>query len=274
MTKYDDVCDNIIKKILNELLESKIVILNNQDYERYHNRIFNICIKSLFSILDFYEVQFEYLLGNTYLFAYAFFLDSAIDLMDDEMYKKVENLQASTYLLLKYKKFLSSYYPAEYEKIFDSYFIRQSRYLIMEKQNINEDLVKTNFISKNNLIEKQILLMFPLELLKFNIKNLQFDKIYEFYTYYYSYILLIDDIMDFEFDIESKCITYPIALYYNKYRKMPKDNNCIKSLHKDLLNLLQIFKLNILNVAENGYHGICLNYINKMEKKINLTPVV
>jgi hypothetical protein len=152
---------------------------------------------------------------------------------------------------MKYNDWLKDNYSKEIYSIYHSYFSQYANYLISEKEWDNFESYSESYGSLSTVINKAIICLFPLELLK--TETIKTDCIMELFIKYFSFLLIADDITDIEDDLNSKCLTYAIIKYYKLNGSLPNMESNLTAVKSELMNDLYaiVNQIDYLKCNEN-----------------------
>lgn len=201
-----------IDDIFTKLLENKLLDYESNFYEYAYSRTLSTCSHFL-PIIEIYEQRdINYLQNSVKLFASTFFLDFAID-NENSNSKKVRSLAIFNLLNNEYLADISCInIKKDYNKQLTEYY----KYLIVEKK-WEFPTEYFSYITKDEYpLQKAGVCLFPIKL----VKTQSEDK-FKLIKKYYNFLLIGDDIVDFEEDVKNKCLTYIIWHYWKKEKKLP-----------------------------------------------------
>ncbi len=244
--KVQEVCKKNVDYLFESLLSDQLIHAKSGLYNKAHHSIFNTSLQTLFPIIELCmldpEAEAEYIYNNVILVAYTFFYDHAVD-SSSLSSTEVRSLHISSYLLLFYYNWFAT--DNLHKKLFFKYHKEYSKYIILEKK-WDHPLIYTKCYGSAENIYKKALILF----LFFKINNADgrdIITIMDLIKYYYSFILLVDDIIDFDEDLKNHCLTYPIAFIYNKKGSLPQNKIDLEPFLPDLAAILTDFKKKIDN---------------------------
>lgn len=251
---------NLVK--LNQDIEHIFEDIRNAGYidieSKYYNQAKERCVKtcshfySLHEFLNETEKNSEFLLYVSYLGTWTYFFDDALDYTVGLSHRIRANL-ISSYLLLRFNNWLLFNYESQYS-LFQSYLKQYSQYLIAEKKWEFVQDYNLRYGDIDSIINKAIICLYPLELMR----NERIDSIKSLYHNYFTFLLIADDLTDFASDLESKCLTYPIAIFYDINGRLPISINDLDCVKEKLILELNFLKENISKLKEEENWGIIL----------------
>jgi hypothetical protein len=248
------LCFEQVNDIFSDLIKNGLIDPEGPLFSQSKNKMVITCLQSVYPLLEFFnnfsENHFEFFLYNSSLFISAFFLDQSLDSLEYNPSIRARTSQVSTYLLLKYFEWLTKRYTPRIKSLFINYYKRQTDYLEIEKRWDLPQLYLSMYGSPEKIHEKEILLLFPLELCEVNSYFPQPSVIKELFVNYFSFILLADDIIDLSFDIHHRCLTYPIAIYFKLRGKLPESRQEIVTVIPHIVKSLKEFLENIKKLEE------------------------
>jgi hypothetical protein len=256
------LCFEQVNDIFNDLIKNGLIDPEGPLFSQAKNKMVITCFQSVYPLLEFFnnfsESHLEFLLYSSSLFISAFFLDQSLDSLEYDLPIRTRTSQISTYLLFKYFEWVSKRYPPRIKSLFINYYKRQTDYLEIEKKWDLPQLYLSMYGCPEKIHEKEILLLFPLELCEVNSYFLQPSVIKELFVNYFSFILLADDIIDLSFDIHHRCLTYPIATYFKLRGKVPESRQEIIPIIPHIVKSLKDF----------------LENVRKLEKKVGRNSLI
>mgnify|MGYP001563924526 CR=1 FL=1 len=249
---YKRLCLKHINIIFSDIVKKGLIDPESVFFSESKRRVLNTCFQSLYPLVEFFdelsETNRNFILYNSHLFAYAFFLDHSLDSLKNNPSTKVRSFQISSYLLLSYFEWLTKTNDSHtIISIFYNYYKEQTDYLILEKKWHSPEPYISAYGSEKKIYKKEILLSFPFELLykRVPIKPKHTTFLKKIFINYFSFILLADDLIDLNDDINHRCLTYPIALHYKSTGKFPESQEDIAPLQSQLIRVLNSFQENI-----------------------------
>jgi hypothetical protein len=247
---------------LNQDIEHIFEDIRNAGYidieSKYYNQAKERCVRtcshfySMHEFLNETDKSDEFLLYVSYLGAWTYFLDDALDYTGVLSHRIRANL-ISSYLLLRFNNWVLFNYESQYS-LFQSYLKRYSQYLIAEKKWEFVQDYNLRYGKLDSLINKAIICLYPIELMR----NERIDSIKSLYHYYFTFLLIADDLTDFASDLESKCLTYPIAKFYDINGRLPISKNDLDSVKEHLFLKLNFLKEKIIKLKEEENWRIIL----------------
>jgi len=143
--------------------------------------------------------------------------------------------------------------------------------LIIEKKWEFPQLYHLAYGSEENIYKKAVILLFPLDLNKRNLFICKPQILKDLFINYYSFLLLADDLVDINSDINSHCLTYPIAFYFKLKGKLPRSSEDFVSILPHFIESLQKFLDNIKNleISISKNSSIINNTIINIKGKLN-----
>ncbi len=262
------LCNNNISVIFDDIASKGFIDRDSQFYKASKRHARSTCFESLYPLVEVCNLQTEQLdffLFNSYLFSFAIFLDEWLDCLRVTS-RQIRSSQIASYLLLQYYDWLKSYAP-EKVNMFYQYYERQTHYVIAEKRWDSPADYVSYYSQRENIWDKQALLLFPIILLG-NEGMVSNSKIFDIFVNYYSYILLTDDLLDADADIQNCCLTYPIALFYNVTGELPHNSKALETVRPQIIKVLDslLRRLNgyLRNSGTRSY--IIRNKIQSTEK--------
>lgn len=153
-----------------------------------------------------------------WLFAYTWFLDEALDNLND---RRVRANQIAEHLLLRYSNWVSTTCGAAVFARFLEAHAKYSEYLRAEKKWSAPDEYVKRFGQFEAVISKASICLFPFEYLASAGGGISQVSLSEVYERYFVCLLLADDIQDIDDDIQSRTLTYPIAMHYRETATLP-----------------------------------------------------
>jgi hypothetical protein len=267
VTSYKRLCSKYINIIFSDIVKKGLIDPESVFFPESKKHILNTCFQSLYPLVEFFddlsETNHNFILYNSYLFAYAFFLDHSLDSLKNNPSTEVRSFQISSYLLLSYFEWLTKTDNSQaIISIFYNYYKEQTDYLILEKKWHSPELYISAYGSDKKIYKKEILLFFPFELLykRVPIKPKQVTLLKKIFINYFSFILLADDLIDLNDDINHRCLTYPIALHYKSTGKFPESQEDIAPLESQIIRVLNSFQENINNFERAiGKHSLTID---------------
>lgn len=257
-----------VDTILAEIVRSKLLDTESRFYQVSKERLLRTFthIYPLTEFINDTKKKDDFLFNSCILFSYTYYLDESVDSINN-ISKSVCSNQIASFLLLRYTEWLIQSYDKKTLKSFYSYFDEYSKYLIAEKKWEYPD----DYCHEYGRIEKNImkayLCLFPVELILKDYDEENAKKIQNLFIYYFSYLLLYDDIEDIEIDIQNRCLTYPMAKYYLKTGKLPTDKKSIIRQLPELLLELKMFVDNINNLKlQNDW------MLHEIDEEIKTSP--
>lgn len=268
------VCMKHIDIIFDDIVEMGLIDTNSEFYRASKKHIFNTCFQSIYPLMEFsgrLEDNSDFFLFSSYLFSFASFLDEAVDSQKVSS-RRVRSYQISSYLLLRYFDWLRSNYTIETILYFYKYYKIQTDYLVLEKKWDMPQLYLSSYGTEEDIYKKAILLFFPIEMFLKEI-DFNYSRIFKkLFINYFSYILLADDILDVDFDIENRCLTYPIVLHYKLVNKLPQNSKDISIIMTEVTKNLNNFLTNIKRCyTKLNCQSLIINYkLNEIKNKLVL----
>lgn len=279
-TGVNNLCLKHIEIIFSRLVGEGLIDSRSRFFSVSKECVSKTCFQSLYPLAElfnsFSDIHFDFLLHNTYLFIYAFFLDQSLDSLENNPAKRARASQISSYLLLNYFEWLTKAYKSKLP-FFNKYYKEQTNYLIVEKKWEFPQLYLSAYGSPEKIYKKEVMLLFPLELCKRDLYICDIQILKNLFINYYSFILLSDDLVDIDFDISNRCLTYPIALYFKIKGKLPECSEDIIPILPQIIESLQKFLENVRKLEISiGQHSSIINTtisnikgeLSKMEVKL------
>lgn len=256
---------NFIDIIFNRLTKEGLIDSDSKYFLYSKKCVSKTWFRSLYPLTEFFngpiEIHYDFILYNTYLFISAFFLDQSLDSLEKNPEKKTRAFQISSYLLLNYFEWLTEKFKSKLP-LFYKYYKKQTNYLITEKKWEFPQLYLSIYGYPEKIYEKEIILLFPLELCKRESYICDIKILKNLFINYYSFILLSDDIVDIKFDINNRCLTYPIALYFRLKGKLPECSEDFMLILPQIIENLQLFLENIRKLEISiGKHFSIINTV-------------
>jgi len=255
------LCWDNINQIFQDLEDLDFIDADSKFYSASKEQVYHTCFQSLYPLLEFFKDDYQYndfIFKNTELFVYSYFLDEALD--STKVPSRVaQSTQISSFLLIKYKDWLNKTYTEKTIVSFLKAYTEYSHYLVLEKQWDFPDAYIREYSELKKIHQKCILLLFPVYYLLENIlERKKLTLLKKIFTDFYTYNLLVDDIRDSHYDIQNKCLTYPIIQYIKLTRKYPEKTEDLKILHHKLIKETSYLYQNIYTA----------NHLNKKFSKI------
>jgi len=163
---------------------------------------------------------------------------------------QVKSFQISSYLLIRYFEWIKRKYRKEFISLFYKYYKEQSDYLIDEKKWEQPNNYFSLYGDAKKIYIKEILLFFPLELYKSMTTSSSYLLLKKLFTNYYSFILLFDDLIDWDDDIHNRRLSYPIIMYFKLNKKLPQTQEELKFILSHLIENLKEFYTNIRKIEK------------------------
>lgn len=260
----NNLCSKHIETIFSRLIKEGLIDPRSKFFTVSKGLISKTCFQSLYPLVEFFnsfsEVHFDFLLHNTNLFIYTFFLDQSLDSLENNPATRVRAFQISSYLLLNYFEWLAKAHKPTTIPFFYKYYREQTNYLIVEKKWEFPQIYLSSYGSANRIYKKVSILLFPLKLCKRDWCVCVPSVLRELFINYYSFILLADDLVDIDFDINNRCLTYPIALYFKLKGKLPECSEDITPILPQIIESLQKFLENVRELEISiGQHSSIIN---------------
>lgn len=248
---------------------------------RYYSQAKERCLKTcshFYPLLEFLpndESSNTFLLYTSYLGAWTYFLDDALD-YSECLSQKVQANQISSYLLLRYFNWVRDYEPYKAIDSFHDNLQRYSDYLIAEKKWEYPQYYQEKYGSIQSIHNKAIICFFPIDLLSRKQKNFKTNTIKELFYNYFSFLLLADDLTDVEDDIKSKCLTYPIIKYYERKGILPSHKTDLEFLVSEFMDDLYLFanKIEKLKTHEGWNIEIINNNLKTIFSFLNVNQIM
>ena len=268
------LCSKHIDVIFNDLMKKGLIDSQSNFFSASKEHLFKSCLQSLYPLVEtidnFSETRFDFFLHNSYLFAYAFFLDQSLDSLENNPSTKVRASQISTYLLLQYSEWLKESYDADTISLFYRYYKDQTSYLIAEKKWDIPQLYFLSYGSAKKIYKKEVLLFFPLELCKRDLCTQVYLTLKKLFINYYSFILLADDLIDLDYDINHKHLTYPIIRHFKLKGELPQSPGDLTPVIPQIVTILQRFLNNIKNIKKLKVDSMIINdTISRIKSDLN-----
>mgnify|MGYP001224342947 CR=1 FL=1 len=246
--QVEQLCCSNVNKIFQELEKFGLIDTNSRFYSASKEHAHHTCFRCLYPIFEHFKYENEccdFILKNTELFVYSYFLDEALD--STKVPSRVaQSTQIASLLLSKYYTWLCGAYDDKIITLFLNAYRENSRYLMLEKKWDFPELYLNKYGRLEKIHQKCILLLFPVYYLLDGIfETTELAILKKMYTNYYSYNLLVDDIRDFEYDIRNKCLTYPIIQYIKQTGKYPEKNRDLEILRSSLIKELFLLYQNV-----------------------------
>lgn len=206
---------------------------------RHAQRLYNVNIIPLSELLvlpeGFYEKYFT-------LFLSSYFLDSLLDLKDENEWVKPSHLFAGMELQCDFENWILRDFPTHIYTLYKKFYYLQWEYQSLEKKWEMPKEYISRFNSYYQYYQKQIVLLFPLALLPFYEVQEGYSKaIYQAYQLYFSLLLSIDDYLDIQIDISNMSLTPVIAKFFISHGYLP---NICTDVSKELeLSRIEITEL-------------------------------
>lgn len=263
MIEIKSECLTNIDNIFNNLQKEDLIDPESKFFRRSKKIVSNVCYYYLYPLEEFLntsiDVNHDFFLYNSYLHAYIHFLDQSLDSLEGNFSTKVRSFQISAYCLTNYLEWLIDRYDQKFKVRFYEYYKEYSFYLITEKKWNFPQCYLSKYGLAKNIHKKAFMLLFPLELCKKNtVISKEVVTIKKLFIDYYSFALLADDLIDFDFDIKHCYLTYPIARYFNLKRELPNNQIELTSILPQMVKILRGF----------------LKNINRLEKHIDKHSVI
>ncbi|MCL5030806.1 MAG: hypothetical protein M1480_17485 [Bacteroidetes bacterium] len=240
------ILDEHIKTIFNDIITAGILDPESKYCSIAKDRCLKTC-SHYYPLIEFMhneKSEQDFLLHTSVLGAWTYFLDDALD-YSMGVSQKIRANQIASFLLLRYYNWLKKYKSSTVLSLFNDYFLKYSQYLIIEKKWDYPQLYKKSYGNAQTIFNKALICFFPVDLLKLENGKNNHSTIKELFHYYFSFLLLADDLEDLEDDINSKCLTYPIIRYYDLVGKLPQSKSDIEIIIPKLLEQLDDFALKI-----------------------------
>lgn len=237
------LCGNHINVIFDNILEQRLIDAESSFYKATKGHAFNACFEHIYPLMELSDPSMkesDFFLYSSYLLLYILFLDECLDCSRISS-RQVRAFQISSYLLLQYFDWLKAHYPSKTVHSFYHHYTAQTNYLTMEKKWNWPQLYTSSYATEDNIYQKEILLLFPLELYAQGAGSAYGSSLKYIITNYYSYILLTDDLLDIDLDIQNRCLTYPIALYYKLKGELPSSHEDIWAIRSQVIGVLNTF---------------------------------
>ena len=256
MSKAHDLCLKDIDLIFNDLIESGLIDPHSIFFSESKELLSKSCFQSFYPLVEFFynstEAHFNFFLHNSYLFAYVFFLDQSLDSLENSPSTKVRASQISSYLLLDYFEWLKGSYDADTISLFRRFYKEYTNYLMVEKKWRFPQIYLSAYGSMKKIYKKGFLLFFPIELCERNLYTPRYPTLKKLFINYYSFIFLADDLLDLDYDINHKCLTYPIIRYFRLKEELPQSQEDLAPIIPQIVTILQKFLNNIKRFEVNS----------------------
>lgn len=259
VTKLKDICSKNVDSIFDNLVKEELIHRESDFFIKSKGCVFNECFYYLYPLAEFLDTSptVDFFLYNSYLHAYAHFLDQSLDSLENSPSTKVRSFQISTYLLLNYLEWVTKEFNSKIKTMFYNYYKENTNYVIDEKKWKFPQCYISKYSSTRNIHKKAYLLLFPLELYSTSKKVFILKKLF---INYFSFTLLADDIFDLDFDISHRCLTYPISIYFKLKHALPHDQTELMSIKFQIVKTLKNFLHNIGQLEEDiGQHSVIIN---------------
>ena len=246
-----NLCSAHIESIFSDLVDKGLANLKDKFFLDSKRRILYTSFRNLYPLMEFSTFLPEsYFYYNSHLFAYAFFLDQSLDELRNYPSHQVKSFQISSYLLIRYFEWIKRKYRKEFISLFYKYYKEQSDYLIDEKKWEQPNNYFSLYGDAKKIYIKEILLFFPLELYKSMTTSSSYLLLKKLFTNYYSFILLFDDLIDWDDDIHNRRLSYPIIMYFKLNKKLPQTQEELKFILSHLIENLKEFYTNIRKIEK------------------------
>ncbi len=264
-----------ISNIFHDISEKGLINRNSEFFKEAKKRVGETCFCHLQPLQEylynFKKVDDEYFSQNSRLFAASFFWDFGLDLTKCSSSTRIRALHISNYLLIKYFNWLGKTSKSRIIDSFWEFYARQSHYLITEKKWRYPQEYAMAYRTHRKIFLKEVMLLFPFELLSVIVKSSYFAVLKKMFINYYSFILLVDDIVDLQEDIDCRCLTYPIIFYFQSTGKLPQSaKNVLSVVVPHCVKVLSKFKRNIKECERYlGKHSMIIeNKITSLENEL------
>jgi len=243
-------CEERVTDIFDDISRKGLIDQNSEFFGEARKRVGETCFWHLQPLqeylYDFKKINGEYFSQYFKLFAASFFWDFGLDLTKASSSTRIRALHISNYLLIKYFSWLEKTKKSRIITSFWEFYARQSHYLITEKKWQYPQEYAMVYRTHKKIFLKEVMLLFPFELLSVIVKSSHVTVLKKMFINYYSFILLVDDIVDLQEDIDCRCLTYPIMFYFKSTGKLPKSaENALSVVVPCCVKILSKFKRNM-----------------------------
>jgi hypothetical protein len=156
--------------------------------------------------------------------------------------------------------------------MFYQYYGKQLDYFVAEKKWDSPLDYVSCYGQEENIWHKQALLLFPIVLLG-EEGIAKSSEILNIFINYYSYILLTDDLLDADADIENRCLTYPVALFYKMKGELPRNCETLETIRPQIVKVLDSLLLRLNSyLSDSGTKSYIIhNKIRRTERILEQT---
>ena len=199
--------------------------------------------KKYVSLFGRFSNDKEFLFKTFDLFLWAYLTDLTLDAFSSGEFNPWEIPKATfgaMILFNNYVEWMKSNYEERFVLIFFHLYNQQMKYQILEKQWEMPSEYCSFYINPEEYYKKQIVLLFPIIIIDLPKKVKNFSI--KFLKDYYSYLLISDDLNDLAWDIQSKTLSYVIANFYERKKKLPSLNSDFHILFNHILHVLSILQ--------------------------------
>ncbi len=269
-----NLCLEHMDIVFYDLIKKGLIHPDSKFFSESRKFTWRTCFQVLYPLIEFFngplESSSDFFLHNSFLYTSAFFLDKTLDSLENNSSTRARASLIYTYLLIRYFEYLKSF-KMDIVSLFFEYYKKQTHYLILEKKWLNPQHYISKYGSKKKIYRKSILLLFPLELCKKDLKRYNPLIIKKLFINYFSFILLADDLADLNFDITHRCLTYPVALYFKLKRKLPRDLKDMEPIIPQIIEILREFLKDIEKIETKiGKHSLIIDdTITRIKQELN-----
>lgn len=235
----DDYLQKIINRFSND--DDAYMVFRRESF-RHAYRLYNANIVPL---SELFELPEDYLKMSFSLFLSSYFLDSALDIKEENEWIRPSYLFAGMELQYDFKKWISLNFSSQFVTYYDKYYLCQWEYQSLEKKWEMPVEYVNRYNTYYNYYKKQIILLIPIILLaNYNISKDNFINALNAYKLYYSLVLAIDDFLDVIIDIQNKTLTPVISKYYLSHNVLPNiDSNMEAELDLSRREMCELYNL-------------------------------
>lgn len=252
--------DVAVDVLFDDLVKAGLIDPDSSLYSTSRERIYRTCFRHLYPLEEvtnnLVEAVCDLLWDNCNLFTLVFFLDTSLDSLENNPSTRIRASQIYAYLLFRYYERLVKRYDKHILRLFLRYYRDQTNYLILEKKWHTPQLYSCVYGSGSKIYNKEIILFFPLELYRRVFHVPQYLILRKLLINYYSAILLADDLLDLGDDINQRCLTYPIIMYFKIKGELPKSQKDISPI---IPRLAMTFRKFCGNIERLGVHSVVLD---------------